>query len=91
MTCLSPQANNLRAAVMLANDVIYREENKNEYQSGAEVFVFSRNATEVSFVQIGQPHVFLHRKSKPLIRLGPPNGHGARMGGGSPATRPSSS
>src|SRR4051794_4042535 len=42
MTCISPSANNLRAAVMLANDTIYREENKHEYQSGVELFAFAR-------------------------------------------------
>jgi hypothetical protein len=61
LTCISPTANNLRAAVMLTNDVLYREENKNEYASGVELLVFSRNATEFCFVQIGQPNVFLSR------------------------------
>lgn len=69
MTCLSPLANTLRSAVMLANDVMYREENKNEYQNGVELFAFSRSANELSYVQIGQPHVILHRKSMPLIPL----------------------
>ena len=69
LTCVSPLANTLRAVVMLTNDVLYREENKNEYLSGVEMFVFARNATEFSFVQIGQPHVFLSRPGQPLIPI----------------------
>lgn len=69
LTCISPIGNTLRAAVMLTNDVLYREENKNEYASGVELLVFSRNATEFSFVQIGQPNVFLSRKGQPLTPL----------------------
>ncbi len=53
------------------NDIVYREENKNEYLSGAELFVFSRNANELCFVQVGQPHLFLNRKSQPLMPIGP--------------------
>lgn len=65
LTCLSPLANTLRAGIMLANDIIYREENKSEYQSGVELLVFTRNSTEIAFVQIGQPHVILNRTSRP--------------------------
>jgi hypothetical protein len=71
LTCLSPMANTLRSSIMLANDVVYREENKNEYQTGVELFVFSRNATEFSFVQIGHPHLILVRKGNPLTLLSP--------------------
>jgi hypothetical protein len=70
LTCLSPLANTLRAAIMLTNDVLYREENKNEYLAGVELLVFSRNSAEFSFVQIGQPHVFLSRQGQPLIPIG---------------------
>ena len=69
LTCISPIGNTLRAAVMLTNDVLYREENKNDYQSGVELLVFSRSVTEVSFVQIGAPNVFLSRKGLPLTPL----------------------
>jgi hypothetical protein len=70
MTCLSPTGNNLRTAVMLANDVLYREENKSDYQAGVELFAFSRTSNEFSFAQIGHPQVLLHRKSTPLRLLG---------------------
>src|SRR5580700_8765484 len=36
LTCLTPLANNLRVGVMLANDLLYREDNKAEYTTGVE-------------------------------------------------------
>lgn len=70
LTCLSPAANNLRVALMLANDTLYREDNKSEYQSGVELFVASRVDQEFVWAQIGYPQVFLKRKHQPLIPLG---------------------
>lgn len=69
LTCISPLANNLRVAVMLANDVIYREDNRNELTSGVELFVCARSGSEVVWTHIGQPHVLLDRKNLPIITL----------------------
>ncbi|MBX7232703.1 MAG: hypothetical protein K1X29_11535 [Bdellovibrionales bacterium] len=69
MTCLSPLANNLRTAVMLANDVIYREENKSEYLSGVELLVVAKKSNEIVFARIGGPALFLNRKKLPLLPL----------------------
>ena len=67
LTCLSPTANSLRVAVMLANDIVYQEENRNEYLSGLEIFVGARTGQELSFVQLGFPQVFLDRdKANPV-------------------------
>lgn len=71
LTCLSGAANTLRAAVMLTNDILHREENKNEYVSGVEAFVFSYVGGEVSFVQVGQPQVLLWRENQSLTFLSP--------------------
>ena len=54
---------------MLANDLLYREENKAEYQVGVEVLVFSHAQDELAFAQVGQPHLFLARQSMPWIPL----------------------
>lgn len=66
-------ANNLRVAVMLANDMIYREENRNEYRAGIELLAVARNERECVWVQIGQPHVMLDRGHLDLISLGASN------------------
>ena len=69
MTCLSPLANTLRVAVMLANDSLYREENRNEYTSGVELLVFAAKDEELAWAQIGSPNLFLMRQKVGLIPL----------------------
>lgn len=67
--CLSPVANNLRAAVLLANEAIYSEINSNEYKSACEIFVGARIKNEFSFVQVGQPQVYLGKPGLPVQPL----------------------
>jgi hypothetical protein len=69
LTCLSPLANSLRAGVMMANDTLYREENKAEYTTGCELLVFAHAEGELAFAQVGYPHLFLARKDLPWIPL----------------------
>ncbi|NQY99536.1 MAG: hypothetical protein HRT45_02580 [Bdellovibrionales bacterium] len=69
MTSLSQAANNLRSCVQLANKVLYQEDNKAEYESGLEIFVGTILGGEFSFIQIGQPQVFLLRESYPIAPL----------------------
>lgn len=69
LTCLSPLANSLRVGVMLANDSLYREENKAEYVAGVEVLVFAHQMGELAFAQVGYPHLFLARPGMPWIPL----------------------
>jgi len=70
LTCLSPTANSLRASIMLANDVVSQEENRNEYLSGLEIFVAARAGQEFSFIQLGFPQVFLDRQDADVITTG---------------------
>lgn len=70
LTCLSPLANTLRVGVMLANDSLYREENKNEYIAGVELLVFAHQFGELAFAQVGHPNLFLARPGMPWIPLG---------------------
>lgn len=69
LSCISPLANSLRAGIMLANDIIYREENKSDYISGVEVLVFSHAHGELAFAQVGYPHLYLARRGLPWIPL----------------------
>ncbi|MBK8201987.1 MAG: hypothetical protein IPK68_06600 [Bdellovibrionales bacterium] len=70
LTCLSSIANSLRTAVMLANDLVYQEENRDEYLSSLELFAAAVSANELSFVQLGHPQVFLDRNGYPPITSG---------------------
>jgi hypothetical protein len=69
LSCLSPLANNLRVAIMLVNDTLYREDNKSEYLSGIEVLVFAQSNGELAYAQVGSPHLILARRGLPLIPL----------------------
>ena len=69
LTCLSPLANSLRVAVMMANDAIYREDNKAEYTCGVEVLAFAHLENELAFVQVGAPNLYLAREGWPWIPL----------------------
>jgi hypothetical protein len=66
---LSPTANTLRIATLLANDTIYNQENRNEYKFAAELFVGAVSDKEIAWLQVGQPHVLLSRKGMPLMPL----------------------
>lgn len=70
MTCLSPMANNLRVSIMLANDVVFREDNRSEYQVGIELFVAARSQSECVWAQVGGPHVLLDRQGYDLNTIG---------------------
>lgn len=70
LTCISPAANHLRVALMLANDYLYRDENKDEYQNGVELFAASLVDQEIIWVNIGYPQVFLKRTGHTLLPLG---------------------
>ncbi|MDZ4660082.1 MAG: hypothetical protein SGJ18_00550 [Pseudomonadota bacterium] len=70
LSCLSPIANNLRIATLLANDKIFREENKTEYTSGVELFAASIEKNDVVWLQVGHPNVLLARTGKGVIPLG---------------------
>lgn len=69
MTCLTPLANNVRVAMMLLNDTLYREENRDEYTEGLEILICARHENELTIAQVGQPFVFLNRKGFPIQTL----------------------
>ncbi|MGE3680864.1 MAG: hypothetical protein AB7G93_03985 [Bdellovibrionales bacterium] len=69
LTCLSPLANSIRAAMMLSNDSLYREENRVEHSVGVEVLVFAHQLGELAFAQVGHPSLFLARSRLPWLPL----------------------
>ncbi len=69
LSCISPLANTLRVAMMLANDTVYREENKAEYQSGLELVLFAHSEGEFAFAQVGLPNLYLARPGFSWIPL----------------------
>lgn len=69
MTVLSDQANYLRIGTLIANDMLYRSENKAEYVSGVELLVLSQQGPQLAWAQVGAPHLLLQRKSRPVSPL----------------------
>ena len=58
---LSPLANGLRGATILANEKAYKNCNSNAYSSACEALVLAFDGPEMAWVQIGQPHLLLVR------------------------------
>jgi hypothetical protein len=70
LSCLSTDANNLRIATLLANEALYREDNKQEYHSGVEIFAAMLEDDEFVYLQAGCPQILLGRKGRTLLPLG---------------------
>lgn len=70
LSCLSTQANNLRIAALLANEALYREDNRTEYRSGVELFAAQITDNEVDWIQSGNPQILLGRRGRTLIPMG---------------------
>lgn len=69
---LSPAANALRNAAMHANDLMLREDNKDQYVAGVELFAASFAENEFAWLQVGAPQPLLARKGRSrLLPLGP--------------------
>lgn len=66
LSCLPDQVNYVRTAILLANETLYRGENKSEYVSGVEVLVLFRSGHQVSWAQVGAPGLFLKKEKFPL-------------------------
>jgi hypothetical protein len=61
---LSSIENNLRTAILIANDKIFQRCNKEAYSSSCEAVILHTQNSQVAWVQIGQPHILLLRKDK---------------------------
>lgn len=70
VSCLSVHANRLRIATLLANESLYREENKTEYRSGVELFAGVLEDDEFVWLQVGNPQILLSREQRKPLPLG---------------------
>jgi hypothetical protein len=69
LTQLTSQTNSLRSACQIVNDLIFRGDNKVEFVAGAEICVLLKTQSQLSWLQVGQPHLFMKRKNTPLQPL----------------------
>jgi len=66
---LSEVANTIRIGALIANDELVRKENREEFRVGVEFFAAMKKNREVSWIQIGQPHVILLRRGRSPLTL----------------------
>lgn len=69
LTCLTDEVNYVRIGMLIANEVLYRGENKLEYVSGVELVVLFRRGAQLAWAQVGCPSVFIQRQNKSLQPL----------------------
>ncbi|WP_413586232.1 hypothetical protein [Bdellovibrio sp. HCB274] len=69
LTCISDEANYVRTALMIANDALYRGENRKEYASGVEVLALFKRGSQVAWAQVGAPSIFVQRQNQRLQPL----------------------
>jgi len=60
---LKKEANLIRNGALLANESIYKNDNLEEYTSGSELLVLLYTEGEMHILQVGQPSLYLFRKS----------------------------
>lgn len=69
LTCLTDEVNYVRTGVLIANDILYRGENKTEYISGVEVLVLLKKDSQIAWAQVGCPSLFIQRGNQSLQPL----------------------
>lgn len=63
---LSKISNSLRIALLIANDVIYRVENRSELTAAVEVCILHKYQNQIFYAQVGQPQIFLQSADQSL-------------------------
>lgn len=69
LTALSDEVNYVRTALLIANDILYRGENRNEYFSGVELLALFKRGPQVAWAQVGCPSLFIRRSQQGLQPL----------------------
>jgi hypothetical protein len=66
---MTDEANYVRTALMIANDTLYRGENKNQYFSGVEILAMFKRGSQLAWAQVGSPSIFIQRENQRLQPL----------------------
>lgn len=66
---LTPEANSLRIASQLTNELIFRSENKSELTAGVELCALLHSKNQLAWLQIGLPSILIKRSHKMLEPL----------------------
>lgn len=69
LNCLTDEANYVRTALHIANDILYRGENRKEYLSGVEIMALFCRGNQVAWAHVGCPSLFIQRSDRRLQPL----------------------
>lgn len=69
LTSLTDEANYVRTSLLIANDIIYRGDNRAQYQSGVEVMALFRRGPQIAYAHVGCPSLYLQRNGQRLQPL----------------------
>lgn len=69
LTCLTDEVNYVRTGILIANDMLYRGQNRTEYQSGVEIMALFKRGSQVAWAQVGSPSLLIQRKNQGLQPL----------------------
>lgn len=74
-TYLSRDCNFLRMGTLLINDLIYRGENRDTYQSCYELLILYRKDKKVCWSQVGTPNIYLFKEHLTPLSVSLPLNH----------------
>ncbi len=63
---LTPYANKVKVALLLANHSVYNTDNRQVYQHGAEVAVFFQKNNEIAWASVGRFSILAHKANQQL-------------------------
>ena len=69
LTCLTDEVNYVRTGILIANDLLYRGENRTEYFSGVELMAIFKRGSQLAWAHVGCPSLFIQRRNQRLQPL----------------------
>lgn len=69
LSCLTDEVNYVRTGVQIANDILYRGENRTQYFSGVELLALFQRGPQVAWAHVGCPSLFLQRNGQRMQPL----------------------
>lgn len=69
MTSLTDEVNYLRISLLIANDLLYRGENKSGYYAGVEALALFRRDSQLAWAHVGFPSILLKKQNRTLQPL----------------------
>jgi hypothetical protein len=69
LSCLPDEVNYVRTAMHIANDMLYRGENRKEYVSGVEILALFQRGPMIAWAHVGAPSILVQRQGQSLQPL----------------------